>query len=75
MATVVVIINVLALALLLVIDTNPLRVSKALIHCNSRYKQLYLSNKIEHFSYKGGYGVRERMCIKDFKSRAGFGYR
>ena len=40
---------------------------KALIHCNSRYKQLYSNKKMEHFSYKGGCGVHERMFIKTFK--------
>ena len=48
---------------------------KALIHCNIHLKQLYLSNKTEHFSYKGGYGVREHMHIEVFKRRAGLGYR
>ena len=34
--------------------------------------QLYISNKTECFSYKGGYGV---MHIEAFKRRAGSGYR
>ena len=40
---------------------------KALIHCNSHHKQLYLSNRMEHFSYKGGCGICECMHIKAFK--------
>ena len=30
---------------------------------------------MEHFSYKGGCGVRERMHIEMFKRRADLGYR
>ena len=30
------------------------------------------SNKMEHFSYKGVRGVRERMRIEVFKRRAGW---
>ena len=49
----------MALALIHVIETNQIRVSyvvlyKVLILCNSCLKQLYLSNKTVHFSYKGG---------------------
>ena len=44
---------------------------KPLIHCNSHYKQLYLINKTEHFSYKGGCGVHEVTSIEVFKRRAG----
>ena len=44
---------------------------KVLIHCNSRLKQLYSSNKMVRFSYKGGCGVRECTHIKAFKTRAG----
>ena len=40
------------------------------IHFNSSLNQLYISSKIEHFSYKGGCGV---MCIEAFKRRASFG--
>ena len=48
---------------------------KVLIHCNSRYKQLYSSNKTERFSYKGGCGIHEHMHIEMFKRIAGLGYR
>ena len=34
---------------------------------------MYLSNKMECFSYKGGCGVCERICIEAFKRRAGLG--
>ena len=36
---------------------------------------MYSSKKTERFSYKGGYGVRERMHIETFKMRAELGYR
>ena len=71
MATVVVIANGMALQLVLIIDTNPIRVYlvlyKALIHCNSHLKQLYSSNKMERFSYVGGCGVCECMRSKMLK--------
>ena len=61
-----------ALALIHIVKGSPIRVSyivlyKRLIHCNSCYKQLCLSNKMEHFSYKGGCGIREITHIKVFK--------
>ena len=40
---------------------------KELIHCNSCQKQLYSSNKMEYFSYKGGCDVYSRTHIKAFK--------
>ena len=68
-----------ALAFIYVVETNPnkskLALYKALIHCKIYLKQLYLSKKTEHFSYKGGCGVHERMYIEVFKRRAGLGYR
>ena len=48
---------------------------KALIRCNSRLEQLYLSNNMVRFSYKGGCVVRERTRIEVFETRAGLGYR
>ena len=39
--------------------------------CDNHLKQFYISNKTEHFSYKGGCGV---MHIKVFNIRAVFGY-
>ena len=35
-------------------------------HFKSSVKQLYISNKTECFSYKGGYGIHECMCIEAF---------
>ena len=63
-----------------VVETNPRRYSyvalyKVLIHCTSYLKQLYLDKKTECFSYKGGCGVCEWMCIEAFKRRACLGYR
>ena len=37
-------------------------------HFNSYLKHLYISNKMEHFSYKSGCGM---MRIEAFKRRAG----
>ena len=48
---------------------------KALIRCNSRLEQLYSSNKMVRFIYKGGCVVRECTRIKVFETRAGLGYR
>ena len=71
MATVVIIANGMALQLVFVVDTNPIRVylvlCKALIHSNSHLKQLYSSNKTVRFSYMGGCGVRECMRIEMLK--------
>ena len=43
-----------------VVETNLIRVSYCCISCyfcfNTPFKQLYTSNKAEHFSYKGGCG-------------------
>ena len=36
-------------------------------HCNSCYKQLCLSDKMEHLSYKGGCGICEHTCIQTLK--------
>ena len=52
-----------ALALICVMETNPIR------------KQLYLSNKMDRFSYKGGCGECEHTHIEAFKRRAGLDYR
>ena len=48
-----------------------LQLFKPLIHFNSSLKWLYISSKMECFSYKGGWGM---TCIEAFKRRAGFGY-
>ena len=65
-----------ALELNHVVEINLIRVSYHFIsysfHLNSDLKQLYISNKTEHFSYKSGYGM---TCIEAFKRRAGLGYR
>ena len=39
------------------------------------YSQVYISNKMEHFSYKGGCGIHGCTCIETFKRRASLGYR
>ena len=59
-------------------EINPVGVSQHNINCYitvTVIKQLYLSNKAEHFSYKGGYGMCENTCIKVLKRKAGLGYR
>ena len=48
---------------------------KPLLRLYSHLKQLYISNKTKHFSYKGGCGVRGRTYIEVLKRRAGLGYR
>ena len=48
---------------------------KPSIHSNSHLKQFYISNKMKHFSYKGGCGVHGYTHIKVFKKRADLGYR
>ena len=40
-------------------------------HVNSHLKELNISNKKEHFSYKGGCGM---MHIKEFKRIIGLNY-
>ena len=54
---------------------SKLALYKPLLHFYSHSKQLYMSNKMEHFSYKGGCGMCGHTCIKAFKRRAGLGYR
>ena len=48
---------------------------KPILHFYSHLKQLYMSNKAEHFSYEGGCGVRGRTRIEVMKRRAGLCYR
>ena len=43
---------------------------KPLLHFYSHFKQLYISNKTEHFSYKGGCDVCGHTHIEVFKRRA-----
>ena len=38
-----------------------------LIHFYSHLKQLYISNKTEHLSFKGGCGTHGHTCIEAFK--------
>ena len=47
---------------------------KPLLRLYSHLKQLYISNKMKHFSYKGVCGVCGCTHIKTFKRRAGLGY-
>ena len=47
-------------------DNTKLALYKALIYSNSHQKQLYLSNKTQHFSYEGGCNVQECTHIKMF---------
>ena len=73
MATLIVIAHGHGLGLVSVVDK--LALYKVLIHCNSRLKQLYLSNMTERFSYKGGCGICEHMHTELFKRKAELGYR
>ena len=70
----------MALASIRVMATNPIRVRKlalckVLIYYNTHLKQLYLSNKTKHSSYKSGCGIDECMHINVFNRRAGKDYR
>ena len=56
-------------------NKSKLALYKPLLHFYSHLKQLYISNKTECFSYKGGCGMRGRTRIKAFKRRADLGYR
>ena len=47
----------------------------SLLHFYNHLKQLYISNKMEHFGYKGGCGIRWCTRIKMFNTRADLGYR
>ena len=46
---------------------------KLLLHFQNQLKQLYTSNKIECFTYKGMCGIHGRTEIETFKTRAGLG--
>ena len=48
---------------------------KPWIHFNSHLKQLYISNKMKHFSCKGGCGIFGCTCIEMFKRRTALGCR
>ena len=52
-------------------NKSKLALYKSLVHF---YSQLYMSNKTEHFSYKGGCGVHGCTRIEAIKRRAGLGY-
>ena len=56
-------------------NKSKLALYKALVHFYSHLKQLYMSNKTEHYSYKGGHHVHARTRIEAIKRRAGLGYR
>ena len=56
-------------------NKSKLALYKPLLHFYSHLKQLYISNKMKRFSYKGGCGMCERVHIEAFKRRAGLGYR
>ena len=56
-------------------NKSKLALHKALLHFYNHLKQLYISNKTERFSYKGGYGVHGHTHIKAFKRRAVLDYR
>ena len=43
---------------------------KPWIHFNSHLNQLYIGNKTERFSYKGGCGICGLVLSKTFKRRA-----
>ena len=49
-------------------NKSKLALFKPLLHIYSHLKQLYISNKMERFSYKGGCGIHDRLvllCLKE----------
>ena len=52
-----------------VVETSQIRVRYHCIsrsfHFNSYLKQLYISNKMKHFSYKSGYGMMALRYLKE----------
>ena len=56
-------------------NKSKLALYKSLLHFYSHLKQLYISNKMKHFSYNGGCGMHGYICIEAFKRRAGLGHR
>ena len=56
-------------------NKSKLGLYKPSFHFYSHVKWLYISNKLECFSYKGGCGVHGRARIEAFKTRADLGYR
>ena len=55
-------------------NKSKLALYKQLLRLCSHLKQPYISNKMKHFSHKGGCGVRGHTHIEAFKRRAGLGY-
>ena len=56
-------------------NKRKLALYKPLLHLYSNIKQLYISNNIKCFSYKGGCGIHGRKHVEMFKRRAGLSYR
>ena len=54
------------------INKSKLALYKPLLYFYSHLKQLYISNKTEHFSYKGGSVLHGAYMYKAFK-KAGLG--
>ena len=55
-------------------NKSKLALYKPLLCLYSHLKQPYISNKMKHFSYKGGHGERGRARIEAFQRRAGLAY-
>ena len=56
-------------------NRSKLALYKLFLHFYSKLKQLYISTKMEHFVYKGGFGIRGCAYIETFKRGAGLDYR
>ena len=56
-------------------NKSKLALYKPLLYFYSHLKQLYMSKKTEHFSYKGGCGMRGCTHIEVIKRRGGLHYR
>ena len=56
-------------------NKSKLALYEPLLYFYSHLKQLYISKKMECFSYKGGCGVRGCTCVEAIKRITGLGYR
>ena len=56
-------------------NKTKLALYKPLLHLYNHLKQLYISNKTWHFSYKSGCDIHGYACIQMFKTIVGLSYR
>ena len=56
-------------------NKTKLTLYKPLLHFYNHVKQLYISNKKKHVSYKSGCDIHGCACIQMFKTIVGLSYR